>query len=213
MNVTTEAALSPAKSWLAQAHSELVFSRRVQVLSRSLAQVLPLNAHVLDVGCGDGSIAALIGQQRPDLTLTGIDVLVRPHTRIPVTEYDGKTIPYPAGAFEAVLFVDVLHHTPDPLRLLREAARVATKAIVLKDHTRDGWLAGPVLRLMDWVGNAPHGVVLPYNYWAEREWRAAFAELGWEPKVWRQQLGLYPWPASLVFERSLHFIARLENVA
>jgi SAM-dependent methyltransferase len=201
------------RGWLAQAHGAYVFSRRVQVLSSELANMLPRGARVLDVGCGDGSIAALIEQQRPDLTLTGIDVLVRPHTRIAVTAFDGATIPYGDGEFDAVLFVDVLHHTPDPLGLLREAARVARTAIVLKDHTRDGWLAEPTLRLMDYVGNAPHGVALPYNYWSEREWRAAFAELAWRPSVWRQQLQLYPWPASLLFERSLHFIARLEDAA
>lgn len=210
MSVTTNQTMNLTRNWLAQAHGELVFSRRVQVLSRALADLMPHDARVLDVGCGDGSIAALIQQHRPDLTITGIDVLVRPHTRIPVTAFDGTTIPFSDDQFDAVMFVDVLHHTQDPLVLLREAARVARKAIVLKDHTRDGWLSGPTLRLMDWVGNAPHGVVLPYNYWPEQQWRAAFAELRLQPSAWRQQLGLYPWPASLLFERTLHFVARLD---
>ncbi len=202
--------MNPSKSWLEQAHGEYVFSRRVRVLSQRLAALLPPAARVLDVGCGDGSIAALIEQQRPDVTISGIDVLVRPQTRIPVTEFDGVTIPYDDGQFDAVIFVDVLHHTHDPLILLREAARVARTAVVLKDHTRDGWLAGQTLRLMDYVGNAHHGVALPYNYWSEREWRVAFATLALHPSFWQQDLRLYPWPASLIFERSLHFIARLE---
>ena len=56
-----------------------------------------------------------------------------------------------AGA-DVVLFVDVLHHTSDPLPLLAEARRVARQAIVIKDHLCDGWLADPTLRLMDWFG-------------------------------------------------------------
>ena len=66
---------------------------------------------------------------------------------------------------------------------------------------------------MDYVGNAHHGVVLPYNYWPEQQWRAAFATLGWRPSVWQAQLQLYPWPANLFFDRTLHFVAKLEPEA
>jgi hypothetical protein len=41
-----------------------------------------------------------------------------------------------------VLFVDVLHHSKDPMILLREAVRMVRKAIVIKDHTLAGLLAG-----------------------------------------------------------------------
>jgi SAM-dependent methyltransferase len=199
-----------SRGWLEQAHGEYVFARRVRVLSQYFAALLPQAARVLDIGCGDGSIAALIGQQRPDVTITGIDVLVRPQTQIPVAPFDGAKIPYDDRSFDAVMFVDVLHHTDDPLILLREAARVARTAIVLKDHARDGWLAAQTLRLMDYVGNAHHGVALPYNYWSERQWREAFAALALCPSFWKQDLQLYPWPGSWLFERSLHFIAKLE---
>ncbi len=146
-------------------HSDYIFGRRVGVLTRHLAELMPKDAKTLDVGCGDGTIAHLLMQSRPDLTISGIDVLVRPQTHIPVVQFDGRHIPYEDDSFDAVMFVDVLHHTEDPLVLLREAARVARSAIVIKDHTMNGWLAEPTLRLMDYVGNAQHGVVLPYNYW------------------------------------------------
>lgn len=197
-------------SLAASLHRDLVFNRRTRVLSRHLAEAIPPGARVLDVGCGDGTIAQMIGELQPDLTLQGVDIMVRPETAIPVRAFDGTTLPYDDGSFEVVQFCDVLHHTEDPTVLLKEARRVARRAIVLKDHTRDGLLAGATLRLMDWVGNAPHGVVLPYNYWPEARWRAAFQELGLRPAAWITELGLYPPPASWVFERSLHFVARLE---
>jgi hypothetical protein len=96
--------------------------------------------------------------------------------------------------------------------LLREARRVARRSVLIKDHALNGFLAYPTLRFMDWVGNAPHGVVLPYNYWAEAQWQRAFGEVGLEVERKVTELGLYPFPASLLFERRLHFIASLRPV-
>jgi SAM-dependent methyltransferase len=197
-------------SLLGHLHADLVFQRRTRVLSEGLAALLPEGAEVLDVGCGDGSIDKLIGELRPDVTISGTDLIVRPQTHIPVTKFDGTMLPHADRSMDVVMFVDVLHHTDDPEILLREARRVARKAVVLKDHTRDGLLAGPTLRFMDWVGNAPHGVPLPYNYWPERRWQDAFRRIGLTPTVWLGKLGLYPPPAAWLFDRSLHFIARLE---
>ncbi len=191
-------------------HARLVFDRRTRVLSGALGEALPPDcSRVLDVGCGDGTISRMIMDSRPGLSLTGVDVLVRPETHIPVTQFDGTHLPFEDGSFDAVMFVDVLHHTVDPAILLREARRVARKAVVLKDHSRDSMVSGPILRFMDWVGNAHHGVVLPYNYWSTAQWNAAFRDIGLRVDTWQTTLGLYPFPASLVFERNLHFVSRL----
>jgi ubiquinone/menaquinone biosynthesis C-methylase UbiE len=194
-------------SLIEKIHGQCVFQRRVTVIAGCLAALLPRNASVLDVGCGDGSLAKLIQDQRPDVRIHGIDVLVRPQTAIPVEPFDGTHIPVADGSYDVVMFVDVLHHTNDPLVLLREARRVARQSVLLKDHTRNGFLAGPTLRFMDNVGNARYGVALPYNYWPREQWQAAFHELGLKVETWQQKLGLYSAWADWLFGRSLHFIA------
>jgi SAM-dependent methyltransferase len=188
------------------AHGKLVFDRRVARLAEALAPLVPPSGRLLDVGCGDGSIAVAVMALRPDIEVEGVDVLVRPDTRIPVAEYDGVTLPYADGSFDAVCFVDVLHHTDDPGALLGEAARVSAGPVIVKDHLTHGVLAGPTLRLMDWVGNAHHGVRLPYNYLNEREWRAALAAHGLELGRWQTDVGLYPRPLRWWFDRNLHVV-------
>ena len=190
-------------------HQKLVFNRRAEVLAGWFAQLAPRSAHVLDVGCGDGLISAVLQERRPDLVLRGIDVLPRGRTHIPVEIFDGSHIPFGDQSFDLVLFSDVLHHTPDPATLLREAHRVARHSILIKDHNRDGLLAGARLRFMDWVGNARFGVALPYNYWTERQWRDTWREIGLQPDQVITDLGLYPFPANYIFGAQLHFVARL----
>ena len=60
-------------------HEKLVFNRRVETLAEWFAKLVPSAARVLDVGCGDGLISAVLQSRRPDLTVIGIDVLPRAH--------------------------------------------------------------------------------------------------------------------------------------
>ncbi|HLH53056.1 MAG TPA: class I SAM-dependent methyltransferase [Verrucomicrobiae bacterium] len=196
-------------SWVSSIHGGCVHPRRVRVLSEHFARLIPPESSVLDVGCGDGQLAAQIERRRPDLKFKGLDVLLRPNPGIPVTPFDGSTIPFASLSFDVVMFADVLHHTPDPTVLLREAARVARRCIVIKDHLLKGALAASTLRFMDRVGNKRHGVALPYNYWRHDQWMAAFNQLKLEVRQWHEKLGLYPFPANVLFDRSLHFIAEL----
>jgi SAM-dependent methyltransferase len=194
------------------AHGKLVHSRRVRVLAKHLSALIPRHHTVLDVGCGDGLIDSLILGERADLRITGVDVMVRPAAHILVTAFDGRTLPADDHSVDTVLFCDVLHHTVAPVALLKEAARVARHSIVIKDHVVRGFLARPTLRFMDFVGNVPHGVVLPYNYLTQDEWSAAFQACGLAPVEVRHRLEIYPSPFDLLFGRGLHFVGRLEPV-
>jgi SAM-dependent methyltransferase len=148
---------------------------------------------------------------RPDLSIQGIDVLVRDKINFPVKPFDGRQIPFQDSSFEFVVLIDVLHHLVDPSGLLREAIRVSSRAVLIKDHVLKGILAAPILRFMDRIGNLRYAVSLPYTYWPQQRWLRTFETLGVKLAWWNQSLGLYPWPANLVFERSLHFMARLDK--
>jgi SAM-dependent methyltransferase len=195
-------------------HGGFVHPRRVRVLAAHAARLIPPGAHVLDVGTGDGRIAATVSQLRPDLRIEGLDVLVRPEAAIPVRGFDGRTIPLAAKSVDVVTFFDVLHHADEPAALLGEGARVARSCVVLKDHVSNGRVAHAILSLMDTVGNSRHGVASPNHYFSSHQWSEAIVRSGLSRAVWTiGGLGIYPWPLDLVFGRQLHVLARLDTRA
>ena len=197
------------KKSIGQAHEKLLFNRRVRVLVEEVGNLIPENSAILDVGTGDGQIAKMIGMTQSGTSVQGIDIMERSKTHIPVSLFDGATIPFGDNSVDVVTFVDVLHHTHDPQVLISEAARVARTAVIIKDHLSENLIDHATLRLMDWVGNAPHGVVLPYNYASRKQWEKWFKAAGLFEDKFLTDIPLYPAPLSWIFGRKLHFIARL----
>lgn len=196
---------------IGRAHARWVMSRRTQVLASRLGSALPGRGRVLDIGAGDGRIDALLMESHRGLAIDGVDVLVRPKTCIPVSPFDGKVLPFADATYDWALFVDTLHHAEDPKALLAEGNRVSRLGMVIKDHVCSGTTDRLQLRFMDWVGNRPHGVASPCNYWSEASWRESFRDLGLRLETWQGSLSLYRWPAGFLFDRSLHFVAKLSK--
>ena len=186
----------------------------MRVLARLLAGNIAEGASVLDIGCGDGTIATRIARCAPSVTLRGIEFAPREDCQIECLPFDGAAIPYPGDSFDVCMFVDVLHHVGDTqgiVRLLAEARRVTKQYVLIKDHLSENWFDFKTLQFMDWVGNRPHGVVLPYNYQSRAQWNQSFHDAGLAVKDWQANIPIYPAPFSALFGRQLHFIALLEK--
>jgi SAM-dependent methyltransferase len=188
-----------------------MFGRRVRVLAELLAATVPQDSSLLDIGCGDGTISSLIQSAVPSAQIQGIEIAARPSCRIPCRPFDGLHIPFPEATFDVCMFVDVLHHTNHILELLGEASRVSRRFVLLKDHISQNSLDFRTLQFMDWIGNRPHGVVLPYNYQSRIQWQEHFSRTGLRVKTWEDRIPLYPFPFGLAFGRKLHFVALLEK--
>ena len=199
-------------SVLQAAHAKMVFGRRVRVLAEVLSARIPQRALVLDIGCGDGTIGSLLAERCSEISIEGVEFAPRPQCGIRCRPFDGAKLPFADGSFDVCLFVDVLHHTDDASILLREARRVTRQFVLIKDHLSENALDFKTLQFMDWVGNRPHGVRLPYNYLSRKEWEASFAKCGLSIAQWTSEVPLYPFPFSLIVGRGLHFVALLEKV-
>lgn len=109
------------------------------VVALSAGSVAGAQAHarVLDIGCGDGALLAELAERRTEWRLAGVELAEQAArlaaARCPSAEirtYGGETLPYDEREFDLAILSHVLEHVPDPLALLREAARVAREVIV-----------------------------------------------------------------------------------
>ncbi|MGH1339163.1 MAG: class I SAM-dependent methyltransferase [Aureispira sp.] len=164
------------EKWVIQSHQKLSHNKRINYLSALLVQVLdtlPLDGvKLLDIGCGDMSIAENLMANKEGLQATCLDTYPLPEELKEETRwkkyvpFDGRTIPFEDKTFDVAVLCDVLHHDFEYAeRLIQEAYRVA-KYVVIKDHFEYGMISRQKLRLMDFVGNWGYGVSIPDRYFS-----------------------------------------------
>jgi SAM-dependent methyltransferase len=202
------------KSAIKSVHDPIYRVRLKVLVSYIIPHLLP-NDHVLDVGCGYGALgrALLDSPSCPaGVTVVGLERIKRGAEAIPVDEYDGETIPHSDASVDVVLLADVLHHEPDPHRLIAECARVARRLLIIKDHKIDGPLAWSRIALLDWAANAPYGVTCLYRYntksvwteWAQRHNLQVLEEVN--------SMRLYPHLFNVIFGGRLQYMAFLRPI-
>lgn len=189
-------------------HGRYIVDRRISVLSSHILKLLPGKEKILDVGCGDGRLMATVAAGS-SIKVHGVDVVPREQTYIPVELYNGHKLPFADNAHDIIVLMDVLHHAADIRGLLQESIRVGRKSIIIKDHLVHGVFSSAILKLMDQVGNRRFNVCLECQYLTRTQWMDMFKDLGLGVEIWNEQMGLYPFPLSLIFDRNLHFLAKL----
>ena len=99
-------------------------SHRVQI---KMCNLIPPNADVLEVGCGDGAAAREIDKRTESVSYTGIDLNPAawpddsPYTFV---EGDGENLPFDDAEFDVVLSMFTIEHMIYPHRYLDEGWRV-----------------------------------------------------------------------------------------
>lgn len=190
-------------------HAPVYDARRRALVNAILPHLRP-GDRLLDVGCGNGTLAHAIATA-PDapegIHAEGLESHPRGGEPIPVTAYDAERFPFDDDTFDAVLVADVLHHDRDPERVLRECARVTRRALIVKDHQIAGPLAQPRIALIDWAANAPYGVPCLFRYNTPDEWDRVPDRLGMTVDARPPGMDLYPPVLNLLFGRRLQYFA------
>src|ERR1700752_5363093 len=146
---------------------------RAYDMALEVARVLPSQADVLDVGCGNGFIAHHLGGLlgKP---VVGLDVGQSTSARINYLPYDGRHFPVRDDSFDAVLLCYVLHHAQDSRLALNEVNRVLREgglAIIYEDIPSIWWD-----RAVCWTHNRQlRGRTGPCTFQREQDWRRIFS--------------------------------------
>jgi ubiquinone/menaquinone biosynthesis C-methylase UbiE len=85
-------------------------------------------------------------------------------------------LPFDDAQFDVGLLLTVLHHTPDPDRVLREAARVANRLIVIEDTFHSPGKRR-LVELADSIANLEFRGH-PHRNRTDAQWRRTLASLG-----------------------------------
>lgn len=141
----------------------------------------------LDIGSGEGGVAAELakGWDLPPSRAFGIDVAkYEPRPEITHLQYDRDKIPLRTDSVDVATLLMVLHHTENPVAVLKEINRVLEPKgtlIVRETDAQNGRekLFNTVLDTLYYevFDNKPD-VPIPKNYRSAKEWVATFAEAG-----------------------------------
>lgn len=154
---------------------------------------------IIDIGCGEG----LTFRNHPLASrVTGIDLdRWQPPGYGNFVQCNAEDLPFKDGYFDTAVLGEVLEHVVDPVKVLREARRVA-KFLWFSTPNEDGWSenAKPKMSRADWdsvettittanplcvgvVDNdiTPH--LFHIRYWTLDTLRSAFDEAGLVPHI------------------------------
>lgn len=147
--------------------------RARETVGHFAAQLRP-GEKIIDIGAGLCDITILLQQAGYDII--GLDIANLSCTALQPVLYDGTTIPFEDDAFDTALLLTVLHHTSDPAAVLREAARVARRVVIIEDiyynrpHKYVTFLLDSLLNL-EFFGH-------PHTNKTDPQWRGTFRRLG-----------------------------------
>ena len=131
--------------------------------------------NILDIGAGSCTVAAILSKKK--YRITPLDIVDFSFVEeIKPILYDGKRFPFDNNSFNVSLLITVLHHTPHPKEIIKEATRVAKRIIIMEDvylnnfHKYLTYFFDSLLNF-EFLGH-------PHTNKTDSQWRLLFADLG-----------------------------------
>lgn len=158
---------------------EALTAVRGRLIADVYSKYLAGPAAVLDVGCGSGVVADVVGRKL-GLKVTCCDVERRLKRDLPFRAITAAgDLPFADRNFAAVMLNDVLHHVGDQTGLIDRALRVADRVLIFE--AEPGWS----IRVFDRVINALHygGLPGPAVFRTAGGWRELLRGRGYRFRV------------------------------
>ena len=184
------------------------------VLAECVCSLVPADGActVLDVGAGDGRLAAALQRFRPLTTALGLETVIRSEraTALPFARFDGNSLPIADASVDVALLLNVLHHAKQPEVLLSEVFRVTRQRVVIKDHIASTRVQHWQLAFLDVLGNWSSGASVRGSYWSRSRWAKELGALGAQPR-WVETLRFRSSPWSWLFSNELEAVLVIDR--
>lgn len=133
-----------------------IFSEEKKWFFRMLPFIKDPQGKILKVGNGLGYLSKMIALTNLKINILDINIDKDCINKGDVDIYDGISFPYKDNKFDVSICYLVLHHTPNPIEIIREMKRVSKRLIILEE-TYDNFLAKLDLIYRDWRVNTLAG--------------------------------------------------------
>jgi SAM-dependent methyltransferase len=151
---------------------------------------------LLDIGCGNGLIARACADRFKNVLLLDVVSYVDKDNRLPFLKYsEGRALELPRP-YDTVLLLTVLHHSLDPIFLLRQAWQFTRRRLIVIESVFGNTDAGPANKYalaghsideqlgyavyVDWLYNRVlhDDIPVPYNFTTPDRWLDTFQKEG-----------------------------------
>lgn len=132
---------------------------------------------ILDLGCGSGIVAKTF-QDFFQAEIVGVDIQDKRIFNFPFKIIDGKNLPFSENSFNVVLISYVLHHSYNPISLLKEAKRVTKNKIIIYEDLPEGFLSNLVCKIHGFTFNQfLQNKKQKFDFKKKEEWQKIFENL------------------------------------
>lgn len=151
-----------------------IIDYRSKGLVKQFEQYLNKNDTILDVGSGDCKICEILKERGHSVTPLDVKNLSCCDNIEPIL-YDGKKIPFKDNKFDVALIITVLHHTPNPAEIIKEAKRVCKRIIIVEDINENKFRKY-LTNFLDSLYNLEF-IGHPHSNKTDQEWKSLFKKL------------------------------------
>lgn len=172
---------------------------RAKDMVKQIEQYLNKHDHILDVGAGTCNICQVLRERNFSIIPLDTKNLSFIDNIKPII-YDGNEIPFKDNKFDVALILTVLHHTPKPEEIIKEAKRVSKRIIIIEDiytniiHKYLTYFTDSLLSL-EFIDH-------PHSNKANREWQKLFKKLGLKLKEMKYK------KTFLVFKHAVYYLEK-----